>query len=207
LVKWFTETCARDLCGREGRYALLDAEAQSVPPGSDGLLVLPYFLGEKTPIFNPTARGVLFGLTLHHGRGHLHRAILEAVAYGFRHHLDVLEEGGHQIRAVSIMDRGAGSPLWRQVVADVLGRRLVYSPGKDLGSAYGVAWVAGVAAGFWDWRQRPPIQGESVIHDPVEEHAARYAGMYQAYRNLYAHLVPDFQAVAGLCQQREEGRT
>ena len=131
-----------DLGPGEDAYPRLDAEAAATPAGSDGLVALPYFLGEKTPLFDPAARGVFFGLTLSHRRGHLHRALLEGVAYGFRHHVEVLEAGGHRIAGVRIMDGGARSALWRQIVADVLGRAVAHAPGADLGSAHGVARVA-----------------------------------------------------------------
>ena len=192
LVKWFADVFARDLGEGEARYARLDAEAEATPPGADGLVILPYFLGEKTPIFDAGARGALTGLTLAHGRGHLFRAVLEAVAYGFRHHVDVLLEGGHPIRVVRIMDRGARSALWRQIVADVLGRPIEYAPGADLGSAWGVAWVAGVAAGCWDWQRSgipgTPADPPPVVHAPVPEHTARYERQYRLYRGLYPTL-------------------
>ena len=184
LAKWFANVFAPELDGGEGRYARLDTEAEATPPGADGLVILPYFLGEKTPIFDAEARGMISGLTLGHGRGHLFRAVLEAVAYGFRHHVDVLVEGGHPIRSVRIMDGGARSALWRQIVADVLGRPIEYAPGADLGSAFGVAWVAGVALGAWDWaRPAAPVVG-GVIHQPVPERTAGYDALYRRYREL-----------------------
>ena len=182
LVKWFAEVFARDLGPGEDRYARLDAEAAPTPPGADGLVVLPYFLGEKTPIFDAEARGMISGLTLGHRRGHLFRAMLEAVAYGFRHHVDVLLEGGHPIRSIRIMDRGARSALWRQIVADVLGRSIEYAPGADLGSAFGVAWVAGVALGAWGWTREPEPAG--AVHHPMPERTARYDALYRRYREL-----------------------
>ncbi|HEY4386962.1 MAG TPA: FGGY-family carbohydrate kinase, partial [Ktedonobacteraceae bacterium] len=82
LVKWFANQLAEGTS-----LAILDREAEGVPPGSDGILLLPYFLGEKTPIFDPSARGVFAGVMLHHTRAHLYRSVLEAVCYGFAHHL------------------------------------------------------------------------------------------------------------------------
>jgi xylulokinase len=184
LVKWFADVFGRDLGPGEDRYARLDAEAAPTPPGADGLVVLPYFLGEKTPIFDAEARGMISGLTLGHGRGHLFRAMLEAVAYGFRHHVDVLLEGGHPIRSIRIMDRGARSPLWRQIVADVLGRSIEYAPGADLGSAFGVAWVAGVAQGAWGWTRPPEPADAGAVHHPVPERTARYDALYRRYLEL-----------------------
>jgi xylulokinase len=191
-VKWLAAECARDLGG--DAYLRLDAEAAAVPAGSDGLVALPYFLGEKTPLFDPDARGALVGLTLSHGRGHLHRALLEAVAYGFRHHVDVLEAGGHRIAEVRVMDGGARSPLWRRIVADVLGRPIGYAEDADVGSAHGVARVAGVAAGLWGWEDDE--RGEVAIDEPEPENVARYREGYARYRDLYARLSPAFRSAA-----------
>jgi xylulokinase len=159
-------------------------------------VALPYFLGEKTPLFDPAARGVFYGLTLSHRRGHLHRALLEGVAYGFRHHVEVLEAGGHRIAGVRIMDGGARSALWRQIVADVLGRAVAHAPGADLGSAHGVARVAGVAAGLWDWEGERRTDAGAVLHEPAAASAARYRERYGVYRDLYTRLAPAFAAAA-----------
>jgi xylulokinase len=123
LIKWFV----RDIAGvteDPGIFKKLDAEAENVPPASDGLIILPYFLGEKTPIFDPTARGVMFGLTLSHTRGHIFRAMLEAVIYGFRHHIDVLTDMGYRPERIFAANGGAKSSFWCQIAADVLGQRI-----------------------------------------------------------------------------------
>lgn len=196
LVKWLADTCARDLGPPAAAYARLDGEAAAVPAGSEGLVILPYFLGEKTPVLDPSARGVCFGLTLHHGRGHLHRAVLEAVAYAFRHHLDVLEEAGHRIRRIRVMDGGARSALWRQIICDVLGRPLSYGPGAARGSAHGVAIVAGAAVGLWGWQGPPATGAGEQVHEPDPVAGARYRALYQIYRDLYTRLRGDFAALA-----------
>ena len=85
ILKWYRDQFAAGL-----DYAALDAEARDIPAGSEGLLLLPYFIGEKTPIFDPHARGVFFGLTLGHTRAHLYHAILEGISFAFYHHLQVL---------------------------------------------------------------------------------------------------------------------
>ena len=206
LVKWLGEQCARELAPQQ-RYARLDAEAGAVAPGSEGLIVLPYFLGEKTPIFDPHARGVFFGLSLAHGRGHLHRAVLEAVAYGFRHHLEVIESAGHGVARARIMDGGARSALWRQIVADVIGRPVEYAPGADMGSAHGAALVAGVARGFWGWEAPRPPDEARICHEPRPEAAEAYARGYRRYRELYEHLRQDFRALARTEPARGDART
>ena len=113
---WF-----RDQFGGGRDYLELDAEANEIPATSDGLILLPYFIGEKTPIFDTRARGVFFGLSLHHTRAHLYHAILEGISYGFYHHIQVLKESGFEIQRVRVSNGGAHSKLWRQVTSDVVG--------------------------------------------------------------------------------------
>src|SRR2546426_4338181 len=115
LVKWFSNTLAKGMSPKD-----LDFEAQAIEPGAGGIIALPYFLGEKTPIFDPAARGVFAGVMMHHTRAHLYRAILEAVCYGFQHHLELLHGSGRQVRRVVAADGGSRSALWMQIAADVV---------------------------------------------------------------------------------------
>jgi xylulokinase len=116
IIKWF-----RDQFGSGYDYPELDAEAWDIPAGSDGLILLPYFLGEKTPLFDPHERGIIFGLSLRHTRAHLYHAILEGISFGFYHHVRVLEEAGLNIQRVRVTNGGASSRLWRQITSDVVG--------------------------------------------------------------------------------------
>jgi xylulokinase len=147
------------------------------------VVALPYLLGEKTPINDPHARGVFAGLTLTTTRGDLFRAVLEATAYGFRHHLDVFAELGQEPRRIRVTNGGARSTLWRQIVADVLGRPLETLAGHP-GSALGAAFAAGMGVGvFGDWRQ---IEAFVTVAGTVEPHPdARYEAAYRRYRALY----------------------
>ena len=194
LVKWLAAECARDLGAGEAAYARLDAEAEAVPAGSDGLVALPYFLGEKTPLFDPSARGVFFGLTLSHRRAHLHRALLEAVAYGFRHHVEVLEAGGHRFAGVRIMDGGARSALWRQIVADVLGHAVTHARRRPRQRARRRAGGGRRrrAVGLED---APRAAAPAAVHEPDPASGARYREPHGVYRDLYARLAPAFAAV------------
>ena len=134
IIKWFRTHLAPD-----SDYSALDAEGAVLPCGSEGLVLLPYFLGEKTPINDPLARGVLFGLTLSHTRGHVYRAILEGIAYGFRHHLEVLAERNLRANKARVTNGGARSALWKQVTADVVGiplEEVAHHPGSSLGSGF-----------------------------------------------------------------------
>ncbi|WP_425053548.1 FGGY-family carbohydrate kinase [Psychromarinibacter sp. S121] len=171
-------------------HARLDALAATVPAGADGVLCLPYFLGEKTPIHDPLARGTFTGLSLSHGKAHLWRALLEAVAYGFRHHLEVLTEIGNPPQRVLVSDGGARSRVWMQIVADVIGLpvRLLKS---DNGSSGGAAFVAAIGAGVVsDWAEvsRLSVAGETLAPNP--ENRAVYDAGYAKFRALYQALKP-----------------
>ena len=171
----------------------LDALAASVPPGSDDVLCLPYFLGEKTPIQDPLARGTFTGLSLGHGPGHLWRALLEAVAYGFRHHVDVLGELGYGPRQFFASDGGSQSHVWMQIMADVL-QKPVRLLANAHGSCVGAAWVAAIGSGQhvgWDDVQRLSGLGDTIAPDPSR--AAIYDRGYSEFRDLYETLKPLFQ--------------
>ncbi|GEM90042.1 FGGY-family carbohydrate kinase [Oceanithermus desulfurans] len=183
LVKWF-----RDRFAPGTTYAELDTEAERVPAGSEGVVLLPYFLGEKTPIHDPKARGTVLGLTLSHGPAHLYRAILEGVAYAFRHHVEVLEAHGHAIERFYVMDGGARSPLWRKITASVLGRPVVHLASGHAGSAFGTAFLAGVNAGFWSFERIKALATPAGTTEPDPAWARVYDALYGVYRETYERL-------------------
>lgn len=100
-------------------YRLLDRLAEEIPPGCEGLLLLPYFSGERTPVNDPNARGVLAGLSLFHKKGHIFRAILEAIAYGIRDNIENIEKAGLPVRKAVAIGGGTNSEVLLQIVSDV----------------------------------------------------------------------------------------
>ena len=102
-------------------FGTLMAEAAAVPPGSEGLIALPYLAGERTPVFDPVARGVFAGLTLRHGRGHLFRAAYEGIGFGIRQILEMFDDAHTGLRTVAV-GGGLQSPVWAQAVSDITGR-------------------------------------------------------------------------------------
>ncbi len=183
LVKWF----ARELAGGMP-LAALDAEAEVIPAGSGGIVVLPYFLGEKTPIFDASARGVFAGVMLHHTRAHLYRAVLEAVCYGFAHHLALLREAGRPIRRLCAADGGSRSKLWMQIAADVVNQPLQVVGGEAT-SALGAAYVAAMGTGlFDDWNQIQRFIVQGPLYGPRYADAERYRKGFALYRDLYLRL-------------------
>jgi len=194
IIKWFRGQFAPGTS-----YSQLDAEAEAIAPGSDGLIILPYFLGEKTPIFDPLARGLFFGLTLSHTRGHIFRAILEAISFGFYHHLEVLQELGYEPgEHVMVTNGGAHSHLWRQITADVLGLRLQVIE-RHPGSSLGAMFVAGMGIGaFGEWAQIERFIHIEGIVDPNPAAHAVYRERYPLYRQLYEVNRPLFPLVTNV---------
>jgi len=176
LTEW-----VRALTG-DASFEQLVAEAAQVPPGSDGLLLLPYFAGERTPILDPQARGVVAGMTLRHRRGHLYRAVYEGIAYGIRQILEVLETAGGPASRLVAVGGGTQGGLWTQIVSDVIGREQVL-PDQTIGASYGDALLAAVGAGLvpedTDWA----TVSSTVV--PDRGHAQTYDELYDIYTSLY----------------------
>jgi xylulokinase len=181
FIRWFQ----RELAGGAS-LETLDAEARDSKPGSGGIVALPYMLGEKTPLNDPEARGAFTGLSLSHRRGDLFRAVLESIAYGFRHHLDVFAELGLRPRRVRVTNGGARSQLWPQVTADVIGLPLEKLRSHP-GSALGVAFAAGIGIGaFADWSDIERFVEPGEVIEPRDHEA--YDSGYTRYRALYPAL-------------------
>jgi xylulokinase len=184
-LRWFQ----RELAAGEA-LDVLDAEAAATPPGADGIVMLPYLLGEKTPVNDPLARGAFAGLQLGHRRGHVFRALLEGFAYGVRHHLEVLADHGLRPTRARVTNGGASSALWKQVVADVTGLEL--EPVVDHpGSALGAAFAAGMGSGaFRDWSDVGRFVALAEPVAPRTAVAAVYEDRYRAYRALAGAVRP-----------------
>ncbi|AFM17778.1 pentulose/hexulose kinase [Mycolicibacterium chubuense NBB4] len=169
----------------------LTAEALGVPPGSEGLLMLPYLAGERTPVFDPQARGVLAGLTLRHGRGHLFRAAYEGIAFGIRQILERFDDGHSGTRTVAV-GGGLKSPVWAQAISDVTGRSQLV-PEQAIGASYGDALLAGIGAGLvpadTDWariaREIEPDPRNRAMYDEL---FATWAQLYPATREQMHRL-------------------
>lgn len=173
----------RGLTGAD--YGTLTAEAAALAPGAEGLVMLPYFAGERTPLFDPDARGLVLGLTLRHGRAHLYRAALEATAYGVLHNLEAMERAGAEVAPERIVAVGGGAhSLWTQIVSDVTGRAQQV-PRYTLGAAYGNAFLAALGT---DVATREDISWWnpfSTVVEPDADAGAGYQELYQIYRELY----------------------
>ncbi len=188
----------RDIVGRD--LESLIAEAATTPPGADGLVVLPYFGVARSPIFDPNARGAIFGLTLNHGRGHLYRALLEGSAYEVRHNLEVMDAAGAAPEQLMAVGGGTKSNLWTQIVSDVTGLHQVI-PEVTIGASYGDAMLAGQGAGLVAADARWNAAAETL--QPDVHARPRYDDLYHLYRSLYPATREHAHAIARV----QEGAT
>ena len=179
----------------------LIAEAGTSGVGARGLLMLPYFAGERTPILDPDARGVIAGLTLTHTRGDLYRAALEATAYGVRHNVETMQAAGADIRRVVAVGGGTQGALWTQLVSDVTGLEQ-HVPAVTIGASFGAAFLAACAITSGE---KPHIEDWNPIvevrtADPMV--SGDYEDLYVLYRALYDGSAPVAHALAA--RQRRE---
>lgn len=163
-------------------FETLVAEAAAVPAGSEGLVMLPYFSGERTPIYDPLARGVIAGLTLRHGRGHLLRAAYEGIACGVRQIVGAFEEAAGQPARIVAVGGGTQGGLWTQIVSDVCGLEQQV-PAQTIGASYGDALLAAIGVGLvpadTDWARLD----HTVRPDPST--ATAYSTLFRTFTELY----------------------
>ena len=165
------------------------------PAGSDGLWFLPYLSGERSPHPDPLARGAFIGLTLAHDRRHLTRAVLEGVAYGLRDGLVLMQAAGMPAPSqIRVSGGGTASPLWRQILADVLDTELATVSTTE-GAAYGAAVLAAVGSGWFATVEDAVATIVTVTPATTPgPNAERYAEGHARYRALYPALAPHFHA-------------
>jgi xylulokinase len=197
ITSWFREQLARELpqasfAETSEAHAQLIREAEKSPPGSRGLLLLPYFSGERSPFNDPQARGVIAGLSLSHDRGDIYRAVLEATAFGLRHNLESMTRAGIEPRRTVAIGGGASSRLWVQIVSDVTGLPQEM-PDRMLGASYGDAFIAASAVGLVDGSpaggRHPWVRTIDVI-EPNAGNGDVYDRRYELYRELFRATQP-----------------
>ena len=179
LTRWMRDTLYFDLMDGSVAepYAEMMERVRAVPPGSGGLVVLPYFAGERTPLNDPFAKGVYFGLSVNHTRAHLVKAGLEGIAYTIAAHLDLLEkEHGEPLRRIMAVGGGTKNPVWLQAVADVTGREICTAK-VTFGAAFGGAYAS------WDELAKV-VTADKVIRPDMAAHAV-YEKQRVVFNELY----------------------
>ena len=204
LTTWFCDVTSGSAPQgeRDKTFETLIAGATATPAGADGLICLPYFAGERSPIQDPEARGSFAGLMLRHTRAHLFRAVLEGIAFGARHNLEVMGEMEATPKRLIAVGGGTKNPLWMQVVSDVTGV-CQFIPERTIGASLGDAFMAGLGSGLIpdpgaldrDWVR---------IVDQVEPNpanAARYDAMYEVYLDLYRQTKESMHRLGKIASQ------
>jgi len=181
LTHWFRDQLARDLDPAEA-FSELAKEAETSPTGANGLIFLPYFSGERTPIHDPSAKGCLFGLNLTHTRGDIYRAVLEGIANGTNHVIETYREVGQAPTRLLAVGGGTKNRIWSQATSDISGIDQILCQ-KTIGASYGDAFLAALAIGaasideISDWN--PVSDSIAANHTGVHQH------QYQLFRRLY----------------------
>ncbi len=178
------KNAARDL-GMD-TYDIMNLEAEKISPGCDGLILLPYFQGERTPIWDPYVRGLIFGLSFNHTKGHIIRAIMEGTGYAFRNNFNIIKKSGIKITLPIVMSEGgAKSKLWRQIVCDILEIPGVYMK-SSTGAPFGNAILAGVGVGvFRDFSVAKKWIEIGERTEPNTAHTKIYKKYFEIFLELY----------------------
>lgn len=189
LTRWYRDVVFPDLlaaqeAGGANAYDAMMAGLEDIPPGSDGLITLPYWAGERTPINDPHAKGMLFGLGLNHTRQHLYRSALEAVGFSIGQHIDILRERNVLPTRIMAVGGGTKTPVWMQIVADIIGMPLHINK-ITIGACYGDALMAAIGAGHFAGfaNLRHVVEQRETVTPNMKNHEA-----YRKYRNLFDEL-------------------
>lgn len=189
LQKWYLEQLFSECLEKEktaglNAYEEMMKGISEIAPGSDGLITLPYFAGERTPLNDPDARGMIVGLSLSHTKRHLYRSALEGIGYSVAQHIDIFRENGLPVKRIAAAGGGTKNAVWMQMVADIAGVSLE-TPKEDIGAAYGDALMAAIGVGFYqgfsDLRQ--VIQKKCIYKPDLERHE-----LYKPFRKLFDEL-------------------
>jgi xylulokinase len=196
LTRWFRDNFAQDVlerAEREGRnaYDLMEEMTAGIGPGSEGLIVLPYFSGERTPINDPLAKGLIFGLNLHHNRFHILNAIYEGIGYGINQHFEIFDERGMGTKKVMAVGGGTKTEKWLQCVTDISGKEQRVTS-VSIGASYGDALLAALGTGFFrdagelagKIRTLRSIKPDTEAHEQYRPYTRRYRELYLATKDI-----------------------
>lgn len=200
LTRWFRDNFAKDLLEiqeQEGinAYHLMAEEATDISPGSEGLIVLPYFSGERTPINDPKAKGVIFGLNLLHTRAHVYNACLEGVGYGIAQHFEIFDQKNMGTKKVMAVGGGTKNQKWLQIVSDISGKKQ-HTAKESIGAAYGDSLLAAMAIGHYRSSKDiaevikldKTIEPDMQNNDSYIFYKKNYSALYEATKSIMHQL-------------------
>lgn len=208
LARWFRDNFGKyekEVSEKTGipSYTLLEMETKNIPAGSEGVIVLPYFMGERSPIWDPDARGVIFGLSLYHTRSHVYKAMLESAAYSLRHNMESAIKSGIKLnRDCWIVGGVAKSEYWIKIFADVTGFSMKKLT-NDVEAPFGDAFLAGLGTKVIDKPERIKdwVKFRNEIEPEEHEHAI-YTRYYEIYKELYEKTKETMVKASELFDQR-----
>lgn len=181
----------RSVAEAKGKSSLnqFNEEAETVPAGSEGLVFLPYMAGERSPIWDPDAKGVFYGLDFSKTKGHMIRSAMEGVAYSLEHNLQIAESTGAEVKELRAMGGSANSRLWTQIKSDITGKPIVV-PSSDTATTLGAVILAGVGVGMYkDFEEAVELTVKVTRkHEPDMENHKIYKKQFQTYQELYEQL-------------------
>ena len=188
VLKWFRQELASDKSFDE-----ITAEAENIPAGAEGVVFLPYMSGERSPIWDPDAKGVYYGLSYDKTRGHMIKATLESVAYSLEHNMRIAESVGARAETLNAMGGAANSRLWTQIKADVTGKKIVV-PMSDTATTLGAAILAGIGCGVYGSYEEAVNKTIKItrVHEPDMEKHEQYKKYMELYLELYNDLKKTF---------------
>ena len=190
LTKWVRDTFYPDKVkeqeqGGINAYQAMMEDLKEIPIGSGGLVVLPYFAGERTPINDAHAKGIIFGLNLAHTRKHIMRAAYESVCYSIKHHFEIFKELGIPINQIMVTGGGTKNEVWIQMLSDVLGIKL-QTPSVTIGASYGDALMAMIGVKHInDFAEAKKLIETGKVYYPNLENTKKYEPYYRIYIELY----------------------
>jgi len=208
IVKWFRQTMCQfevevEKSGGKNAYDVLNEQAETIPVGSEGLIVLPYFMGERSPVWDSDAKGTIVGLSLAHTKAHIYRAFLEAVAFSLR---DAMEATGENLGKSILLAGGVTkSKLWRQIFADVTGYSIV-CPIHDVEANMGDVMLAGIGTGLLSYEdvKQWQVLDEKIM--PNMQNYEKYNDYYMVYKSIYNNLKDDMKTLTRLSLENNANR-
>ncbi|TWT83460.1 Xylulose kinase [Planctomycetes bacterium CA13] len=198
-LQWWVDSILQGLSGidKGKRYEAATKEAQAVAAGSDGIVFLPYLNGERTPHADPNARGSFVGMNLTHTRGHMTRSVMEGITFALRDSLDIIQSLDVPVRQIRASGGGSKNPFWRQMQADVFGKKITRLE-VEQGAAFGVALLAAVGDGAYKSIETACTATIKVAEEtkPDRKAVANYNKLFPIYRDLYQQLKGSMEAIA-----------
>jgi len=199
VLKWFRDSfCQHEMVIADqisdSAYIIIGRQAEQVPPGCDGLVMLPHLQGAMAPEANPKAKGVFYGITLVHTKAHFGRAIMEAIAFIVNRNLKTLERMGFYFDEIRVLGGGSLSPVWNQIKADVTGKTICQTTTADA-ACLGAAIIAGSKCGLFNSLEDAVNNMVKIVrrYEPNWQNHEMYKGVFDKYVKLYEALCPVFE--------------